>query len=332
MKKTLLAVSITALFATSAQAATVYNADGVSADVYGRMQFDITDNKDNKNKTDGKGSARMGFKGKSAINADLSAIAKGEWQIASENHDDSKFTARHVYAGFESADYGTLIFGQTDTAFYKAVEATDIFETYGYEAFAFIEDGRQEGQVIYSGNFANVYVGASVQFRNEDFAFQIGNPDKPNFFPTDELTGSLDSAYALTLGYNFDFGLNVYAGYHAEQFENADKDNYALSASYTLNDLYLGAAAVRTDLDGDNIDGYDFVAAYTLNKVKLYTGYAVQNACNEILNNSEYKEADAFKLGTSYKFNSNLKTWVEYKLDNADGADDAWTVALQYNF
>jgi len=332
MKKTLLAVSITALFATSAQAANVYNADGVSADVYGRMQFDIADNGTH---TDGNGSARMGFKGKSAINADLAAIAKGEWQIAAETDEkdgSSKFTARHVYAGFESTDYGTLIFGQSDTAFYKAVEATDIFETYGYEAFAFIEDGRQEGQVMYNGNFANVYVGASVQFRNEDFAFQTGNPDDPNFFPADEATGSLDSAYALTLGYNFDFGLNVYTSYHAEQFEKADKDNYALSASYTLNDLYLGAVAARTDLDGDTINGYDFVAAYTLDNVKLYTGYAVQDACDEILDRSDYKEADAFKLGTSYKFNSNLKTWAEYKLDNADGADDQWTVALQYNF
>lgn len=328
MKKTLLAVSITALFTASAQAATVYNADGVSADVYGRMQFDIADNGSH---TDGNGSARMGFKGKSAINADLAAIAKGEWGIAAEDADSSKFTARHLYAGFESTNYGTLVFGQSDTAFYKAVEATDIFNSYGYEAFDHIEDGRQEGQVIYSANFANVYVGASAQFRNEDFAFQIGNPEDPSFVDLD--AGTLKGAYALTLGYNFDFGLNVYAGYHAEQFEKFNKDNYALSTGYTLNDLYLGAAVVGTDVEGNKLIGYDIVAAYTLDKVKLYTGYATQDAKDLWVEElGAETPADAFKLGTAYSFNSNLKAWAEYKFDGADGADDQWTAAIQYNF
>lgn len=324
MKKTALALSMTALFATSIQAATVYDADGVSADVYGRMQFDISNDGSD---TDGVGSARMGFKGKSAITDNVSAIAKGEWQINGEGNDEDTFKARHVYAGFEFTDYGTLIFGQTDTAFYKAIEATDIFETYGYEAFTLIEDGRQEGQIIYNGTFSGFYVGASYQFRNEDFAIEVGNPEDPNSITI----GNLDNAYALTLGYEFDFGLAMYAGYHLEALESIDKTNYALSASYALNDLYLGAAFVGTDIDGDNITGFDVVAAYQLDSIKLYTGYAMQDADDAILNLG-YTEADAFKLGADYALNSNMHAWVEVLLDNADDADNQFTVALQYNF
>lgn len=328
MKKAILPAMISALLATSAQAANVYDVDGTTADVYGRMQFDISDNGSD---TDGVGSARMGFKGKSVINADVSAIAKGEWQISAEDADSSKFTARHLYAGFESADYGTVVFGQSDTAFYQAVAATDIFNTYGYEAFSFIEDGRQEGQIIYNGNFAGVYVGASYQFRNEDFEFQLGNPEDPTYVDID--AGTLDKGYALTLGYDFDFGLGVYAGYHVEEFENVTKDNYALSAAYSLNDLYLAAAFVSTDVDGNELTGYDIVASYAIDATTLYTGYAVQDAKDgweEAFGTDT--PADAFKLGAAYSFNNNLQAWAEYLVDNTDGADDQWTVAIQYNF
>lgn len=339
MKKTILAASLAALFATSAQAATVYDADGVSADVYGRMQFDISNNSGD---TDGDGSARMGFKAKSMITADLDAVAKGEWQIDAEsdgsNGNESKFTARHVYAGISSAEYGEVVFGQTDTAFYQVVAPTDIFNTYGYEAFSFIEDGRQPGQIVYNGSFDGFYVGASYQFRDEDFTFEVGNPNNP----TDVDFGSLDNAYALTLGYEFDFGLAIYAGYHLEEFENEDKHNYGFSAAYTIDNLYLAAVLSATDMDNNNLYGYDFVASYDLSDslagASVYTGYAMQDAeddWEDFLGDDT--PVQAFKLGAQYKLNSNAKTWIEYRHNADDAAKDAdeedqVTVAIQYNF
>ncbi|WP_432452773.1 porin [Agarivorans sp. QJM3NY_29] len=344
MKKTILAVAIPALFAASAQAANVYDADGVSADVYGRMQFQI---KDDGTDTNGVGSARMGFNAKSEIAPGISGIAKGEWQLAAENSakDGDEFNARHLYAGFEFDDAGTVIFGQTDTAFYKAVEATDIFNgNTGYEAFTAVEDGRQEGQIIYSGEFGGFYVGASYQFKNDNFSFEVGNPDSAG--TTIETPLKLDSAYAGTLGYTFaDLGLSTYVSYHVEDFDgDKEKKNFALSAAYTLGDLYLGAAYVKSDLDNidvtsktgtyrlDNIQGYDFVAAYTIDAVKLYTGYAAQDADFTSTTTQSIDTADAFKLGAQYSFNSNMKAWAEYKVNGLSGADDYWEMALQYNF
>ncbi|MGY5453164.1 porin [Agarivorans sp. MS3-6] len=323
MKKTILAVAIPALFAASAQAATVYDADGVSADVYGRMQFDISDSGEN---TDGTGSARMGFNAKSVIATGVSGVAKGEWQLASESSNATKFTARHLYAGFEFDDAGTVVFGQSDTAFYQAVAATDIFNTYGYEAFSLIEDGRQEGQIIYSGEFGGFYVGASYQFRRPDFSISIGNPEDPEYVEV----GNLDSGYAATIGYNFDFGLGVYGGYHVEKFEEADKKNMALSASYSWEDLYLGAAFVGTDLDGSKLQGYDLVASYDINATTIYAGYAAQEGKGDLSDLGD--TADAAKLGVAYKFNSNMKVWGEYLVDGLEDADNQWTVAVQYNF
>lgn len=306
MKKALLPAIISALCATSVQAANVYNVDGTIVDVYGRMQFDISDDGSD---TDGTGSARMGFKAASPINSDVTAIARGEWQIDAENSDeDNDFTARHLYAGFYTTEMGSLIFGQTDTAFYQAVAATDMYNSYGYGAFDSVEDGRQEGQIIYSGDFAGVYVGASYQFQDE--------------------TQALDDSYALTLGYNI-ADVAVYGGYHIEQFASLeDKENYAISAAYTLDDLYLAAVYAGSKQDDvADYQGYDLFASYALDATSIYGGYTFQENTD-----TDEDTFDAITLGTQYAFNDNMKAWAEYQVDMIDGNDDAWTVAVQYNF
>lgn len=313
MKKTILALAITGLFATTAQAANVYDADGVSADVYGRMQFEV---RENGSDTDGVGTARMGFDAKSAITSDISAIAKGEWQIASENStaDDEEFDTRHLYVGFESAAYGKLIFGQTDSAFYQAIAATDMYNKFGYGAFdngdASVDMGRQEGQIIYSGEFAGVYVGASYQFQ--------------------DAANHIDDTYALTLGYSMaDFA--VYGGALIQEFDNAEnKTSYALSASYTMDDLYLAAAYAGSEQDlVADYQGYDFFASYAIDAAKVYGGYTFQEKEAGATTTDHY---EAITMGASYSLNANMLAWIEYKADLISGNDDVLNIAVQYNF
>jgi len=94
-----------------------------------------------------------------------------------------------------------------------------------------------------------------------------------------------------------------------------DKTNYALSAGYTWNSLYLGAAYVHSDLSGVKagnysgdvtLDGYDLVASYGIDAWTLYTGYAYQEADGDH-NFKNVDTADAFKLGAQYSFTSNFK-------------------------
>lgn len=353
MKKTILAVATSALFAASAQAASVYDSEDVSVDVYGRAQFDIRDEGDD---TDGNGSARLGVKAKSKISEGFYGVAKLEWQVAAENRDtgtscevdtddddndglttdlvcetdtSSQFTARHAYAGFQSDSWGTVVFGQTDTAFYATVAPTDIYNSFGYAAFNLIEVGRQEGQIIYTGEFGGFSVGATYQFRDSDYSYEIGSP---NGAPDATIAvGALDNSYAANIGYAFDFGLALNGGYHKEDFEDGtSKDNYGLSAAYNLDALYLAAVYVNADYEGAELEGYDFVASYNLGQTDVYGGYTYQEAKGDISNIGD--TADLFTLGVSYKFNSNIKVWAEYEANQLSGADDRWDISVQYNF
>ncbi|HDT5895473.1 TPA: porin, partial [Aeromonas hydrophila subsp. hydrophila] len=154
MKKTILAIAIPALFASAANAAVVYDKDGTTFDVYGRVQANYYGDHNTADSTaasgykdvDGElvGSSRLGWSGKIALNNTWSGIAKTEWQVSAENS-ANKFDSRHIYVGFDGTQYGKIIFGQTDTAFYDVLEPTDIFNEWG-DAGNFY-DGRQEGQV-----------------------------------------------------------------------------------------------------------------------------------------------------------------------------------------
>jgi len=307
MKKAILPAMIAALLATSAQAATVYDADGTTADVYGRMQFNISDDGTD---TTGVGSARLGFKAKSVINSHVNAIAKGEWQITSETSNNGTFDVRELYAGFDSAEAGSLVFGQTFTAFYQTAGVTDYFNTGGFKAmYSNIDPYRQEGLAAYSGEFSGVSVDASYQFQ--------------------DATQNLDNAYALSLGYDI-ADVTLKGAYSVAKYDALnDKRNFALSASYAMNDLYLAAVYAESDQTGvAEYKAYDLLASYALvDNVNLLAGYGVEE--NTTTNTDT---VDEVTVSAQYVFNSQLNTWIEYKADMIDAQDDAVTVALQYNF
>ena len=116
MKKTILAIAIPALFASAANAAVVYDKDGTSFDIYGRVQanaytdVDVANPYSSSHEGDAElvGTSRLGWSGKVALNNTWSGIARTEWQVSAENS-DNKFNSRHVYVGFDGSQYGQII-------------------------------------------------------------------------------------------------------------------------------------------------------------------------------------------------------------------------------
>ena len=329
MKKTLLALAVPALLAASAaNAATVYEKDGQKFEVTGRAQANYFNNAaSDSNGSTVQGSARLGLRGSSAINDTWSAIARGEWQIAAENSDNGdkteNFKVRHLYAGFDGSQYGTIIAGQTDTAFYTVVAPTDIFNEWGsygnsywgYRGGAANFGGRQEGQIIYSNSFGGFRGGASYRLAED--------------------TENLDKSYAGNLGYDFGFGVGVTVG--ADQYDSQDglkdQSDWGLSATYgTFGEgLYLAGVYTQSDIEQTGVDnthkGYELAATYSLaNGLGFLSGYNYTEDENDV------ELTDEFLVGAMYNFTSNLLGYTEYVIDQRDDADDLATVALQYNF
>lgn len=366
MKKTILAIAIPALFASAANAATVYDKDGVTFDIYGRVQanYYADHNKavsatDDAYKFDTKtgqtvfvpgsaagyedvdgelvGTSRLGWSGKVALNDTWSGIAKTEWQVSAENS-DNKFNSRHIWVGFDGTQYGKIIFGQTDTAFYDVLEPTDIFNEWG-DAGNFY-DGRQEGQIIYSNSFGGFKGKVSYQ-TNDDQAVAVSDVGG-NTFETEFPGIKRNYGYAVAAGYDFDFGLGFNAGYAYSDLEattnsnTGDKSEWALGAHYAINGFYFAGVYTEGDLKNDSTGykgegrGYELAASYNVDAWTFLAGYNFKEGKES---GSSYEDMlDETLLGVQYNFTSKLKAYTEYKIQGIDNLDDEFTVALQYNF
>ena len=339
MKKTILAIAIPALFASAANAAVVYDKDGTSFDIYGRVQANYYGEHDD---TDAElvGSSRLGWSGKVGLNNTWSGIAKTEWQVAAENSDDSKFKSRHIYAGFDGTQYGKIIFGQTDTAFYDVLEPTDIFNEWGDVGNFY--DGRQEGQIIYSNTYGGFKGKVSYQ-TNDDEAVKVSDVGGNSF--TTEFPGiKRNYGYAAAVGYDFDFGLGLNGGYAYSDLESTtstntgDKSEWALGAHYAINGFYFAGVYTEGDLKNDTTGykgegrGYELAASYNVDAWTFLAGYNFKEGKDNSAGSSYEDMVDETLLGVQYNFTSKLKAYTEYKIQGIDDMDDEFTVALQYNF
>ncbi|MEL0636538.1 porin [Marinomonas sp. TI.3.20] len=355
MRKTILALAIPAatIMMASAHAANVYNANGSSLDVYGKVEADMTHagstKNSNKSQVDAKGdlttSARLGIKGETRVNDNVSVFAKGEWDVSGQNSDGSTFKARKAYLGADFGKDGKVSFGQQNTPLYTSLtQAIDIFDQWGMEAQTGIYgESRQASQAIYSNTFGNLDVQAGYQFRNND-GKDIGAMSTTTAGTTTTTDNEQDNAYSLAGVYHTGIGLNLRAAYARQNFgglgasaqsgttlttgsTDGKIDTYGLGADYTLNDLYLAFVYLGSKTDNGaavnsntSMNSYDLVGAYNINQYRLYTGYGLQKTNAD--GSSSQNSVKSYKLGLEYNITPNALTWVEYRHNNADGTYD----------
>ncbi|MEH8111719.1 porin [Aeromonas veronii] len=385
MKKTILAIAIPALFASAANAATVYDKDGTKFDVYGRVhaayqgeanKADLTQNANGSNDyyykksdTTTKGEvytyARTGMQGKVALNNTWSAIAQGEWEISSENSGQDSLTARHVWAGFDGTQYGKFMFGQTDTASKWGVQdRADIFEELGNVAS--VNDGRQEGQIIYRGEWNGAFFNASYISKNSDMdsfgtellASSLSASTAPGV--TDGNKKGLEGGYAVGAGYNMDNGFGFGVSMENKDFERGtnlgrknaaiptitdlkSKDDWAIGTSYAFDAFYFGAMYNESKLKGFDggqeikAKGFELAGSYTVDSWKLLAGYNKLDAKGTNVHSvagttNDVEIFDRVILGVEYAFTSNIKSYANYAIESAGEKDDQWEFGMQYNF
>lgn len=357
MKKTLLAVVTTSLFAASANAAVVYDKDGQQLEVTGRIEYDagqmnmksVTAGKHDGTEVEnfgGDGSARLGFNGKWATGYnDVALIGKADWQLNAEN--DSSFSStdantnnissRNVYAG---ADFGNGIqatVGQQDSAY---VELKDVTDTFNYF------DGINEDQMSSSGRWADSY---KVTYAADgwDLRTSIGFSDA-NKDPVATNT-YYKNEYSAAAGYTFKIddvqSLKAVLAYQAAtQHLAATNDDstdaqYALGLGYTYDAFYLASTygQRKHDVADYKDDIWTATASYkVLPEVTVYTNYEIvdpHNAAGKAVDSSASSVNGKFYVfGTEYAVTPKAKAYAEYKLNQVAGYDDQYVVGLQYNF
>ena len=166
MKRNILAVVIPALLvAGAANAAEVYNKDGNKVDVYGKavgLHYFSKHNGDNAYAANGDQTyARLGFKGETQINDQLTGYGQWEYQFSGNNAeggDDAQKgnKTRLAFAGLKFGDAGSFDYGRNYGVVYDALGYTDMLPEFG-------------GDTAASDQFFSQRNGGLATYRNSNF-------------------------------------------------------------------------------------------------------------------------------------------------------------------
>ena len=248
MKKTLLALSVAALAAGSAQAYNFHvDQTGTDVDFYGslRVKWESTSNKTNyvaggeskehiNHAVDNNGS-RFGIKLKQSLGGDFYALGRAEWRMRGEapsQHDFDHVYTHFLYAGFGHKKFGELTYGNMPTIT-DDVRQTDLANTYSLSDGLLDTSARRVAQYVYNGNYGDNKV---------KFGAYYGGSSKRNMKNLD-LANKRKNAWGTGLIFNHAIdsiqNVTVAAGFTREISENANntslfRNAYGLGLAYNF--------------------------------------------------------------------------------------------------
>ena len=355
MKKSLLALFVASLVSsTQAYSATVYDKDGTSLKIDGRIQSVLYHSPDETKQKAGESdntlvnSARFGVGGETKFN-DFKFKAYTQWDMA----DGSKRTsdaikARDQYLQVSYAKFGSLKLGRFKGAMNYVTSVTDVFDDYSANAQS-ANDERNSGRIEYS--YSNEGFDAKLGLLTSNDTYKLENGYKGH------KEAKVENGASVALGYTFDFELplSVKAGYEFIGAQDDKKEAYYLTdldkvntvaGSVTLGSIDSGFYAALTVnsrtfsfrvKDGnDKADedfkarGFETVVGYTFESgIGLRAGYNQMNYKQDrvVRVNDIDKKVDA-KLKTLpvyaiYQPCPNFMVWSEARFDATSDEDRA---------
>ena len=350
-----MAVAAVAVAATSAaSAATVYDKDGTSLAVYGRIQGVVYSHAAGGGKTGNtyddiglQGSGRLGFDMRTQLTDGIAAFAKAEWEMADSGEGrggnrtssnpvekDDSFKSRYLWVGADFGQFGQLKAGKFEDAVKYVLLPTDIFDDFGCNG-QLDNDDKRDGMFMYTwsgyGFTANVSYQTAKDAQLVDGAWAANASESLD----------INDAYAVSVGYQSPdvlFGpIGVRLGYAHADFQDEggmtnptasydDYDQFAASLYWgSLNvGPYVGALyqfrdfAMTTSAQDYKVQGAEFVVAYGFeNGVSLRAGYNWMN-----IDKDTGVDADAYTIPViaMYNITPNFRVWAEARFDA--GTDD----------
>lgn len=347
MKKSLLALAVIAV-AASANAATVYDKDGTTLGINGRIQsVYYSGNYNAAGENDGsiQNSARFGLEGRTQITDWVAGIGYAQWDMDS-NSSGNGTKAREQYVGADFGEYGQLIAGKFRDSSYYAENVTDHYEDAAGTVQGNFNGARRAGQIMYTYDNYGFHGQLGFQTAQDDVPVFANNAGKKwnKGVPFGDQKFDVDSGFNAALGYTFDdvlFGpLSLRTGYSylkgqkgADAIAKGDTESvlYTPTAEEILNnDPKVGTLEDRLTGTGSfknfkhvavgaswgNLDSGFYVAAlYDYAKMKGigFSGYDTEDgSLFKAFDDNEYK-VKGYELSAGYAFDNGVSFLVGYE-------------------
>ncbi len=356
------AVAASVLMAMSAQAAEIYNKDSNKLDLYGKVNakhyFSSNDADDGDTTY-----ARLGFKGETQINDQLTGFGQWEYEFKgnrAESQGSSKDKTRLAFAGLKFGDYGSIDYGRNYGVAYDIGAWTDVLPEFGGDTWTQTDvfmTGRTTGVATYRNNdFFGLVDGLN-------FAAQYqGKNDRSDF---DNYTEGNGDGFGFSATYEYEgFGIGA-------TYAKSDRTDTQVNAGKVLPEVFASGKNAEVWAAGLKYDANNIYLATTYSETQNMTVFADHFVANKAQNFeavAQYQfdfglrpsvaylqskgkdlgvwgDQDLVKyvdVGATYYFNKNMSTFVDYKINLLDkndftkalgvSTDDIVAVGLVYQF
>lgn len=338
------ALAATCMFAAlPAQAVSVYQDDNVSFDLFGRAQALLLSGHGSqpdrdyslKSGDDTLASAfRLGMSARSKLTDGLDGIMMAEWDMPDGSLDTTD--TRYLFVGIDAYQYGVLMAGKGDTAYYAVAGATDIYNYLDSRANDYYVMGDTlPGQIMYrlaalsydlrisyqsagdriNGTPFSVRNGAAISLATRMFdkvsiAYGISYTDLT--YAGDGNAAAMENYFAPVFAK--DYGLTEEeARQYARDHHPGHKYDYGIAVSYGVLGDGPYAAFVFTGTDYEclthQLYTYELAADYSFdNGWGINGGVALQQY-------GDFFTVADLNLGLYYKFNESFKVFAESQMD-----------------
>ncbi|HAF5680430.1 TPA: porin OmpC [Salmonella enterica subsp. enterica serovar Muenchen] len=256
------AVAVTVMMAGMADAAEVYNKDGNKLDLYGKVDGLHYFSKDKGDDGD-QSYVRLGFKGESQINDQLTGYGQWEYNIQA-NHDEDNGTkgnaTRLAFAGLKFTDFGSIDYGRNNGVIYDIGAWTDVLPEFGndtYEDADRFMTGRANGLLTYHNtDFFGLVDGLnfSLQYQGKN-----GSDGESNNGKDREAKSQNGDGYGMSVTWEGDAGFGLGAAYsnsRRTKDQRSNENEYSSDGKraevwtgglkYDANNIYLAATYAQT--------------------------------------------------------------------------------------
>ncbi|MEA8701206.1 porin [Klebsiella pneumoniae] len=313
MKVKVLSLLVPALLvAGAANAAEIYNKDGNKLDLYGKIDG-LHYFSDDKSVDGDQTYMRVGVKGETQINDQLTGYGQWEYNVQANNTESSSDQAwtRLAFAGLKFGDAGSFDYGRNYGVVYDVTSWTDVLPEFGGDTYG-------------SDNFLQSRANGVATYRNSDF---FGLVDGLNFaLQYQGKNGSPSGEGALSPTNNGRTALKQ------------NGDGYGTSLTY---DIYDGISAGSLGF-ANKAQNFEVVAQYQFDFGLRPSVAYLQSKGKDL---EGYGDQDILKyvdVGATYYFNKNMSTYVDYKINLLDdnsfthnagiSTDDVVALGLVYQF
>ncbi|HDI3032604.1 TPA: porin OmpC [Cronobacter turicensis] len=355
MKVKVLSLLVPALLvAGSVNAAEIYNKDGNKLDLFGKVDAEHYFS-DDKGADGDQTYMRIGFKGETQVNDQITGYGQWEYQIQGNTaENDNQSWTRVAFAGLKFGDAGSFDYGRNYGVIYDITSWTDVLPEFGGDTYG-------------ADNFLQSRGNGIATYRNTDF---FGLVDGLNFAlqyqgKNGSVSGENDATggrsllkqngdgYGMSLTYDLGQGFSV-GGAMATSKRTADQNAsnaalfgegdhaevYSGGLKYDANNIYLAAQYSQTynatrfgtsNGDRSNIYGFadkaqnfEVVAQYQFDFGLRPSVAYLQSRGKDIANKTtgeSFGDQDLLKyvdVGATYYFNKNMSTFVDYKINLLD--------------